>query len=445
MRRPMRCTSAGSGRKLCPCNGTASRLTPIDCGVWFPCLITTGRQFLLLFNGFLASRLGGFANNGGDSSYGLNLNNGTEIPHWDFSMGHWDWSHGTTLIFVNNSVLLLVVIVAIFQLPTQLLANEKMMGFIELPFMAYYTVLMPCLFVEWLGFTHSTYVLKDAMASLGGIDPNDADPAKAMNKNWVYYTKCVFSCTAVLFAGIFLGKGLAMKQTGATDGEGWEDLPGWAAILVALLFLFIMACAEGLQVSALALAKTKTAEFKKKSPLAYATTQLLYKGRNMNAFLVGRQFFVAMMMILLGRVLGYAGGDGVLVNHDDDTWGDAMGAGFNEWMLQTGFLGSIFAVNVAQLASQVTASIFPVSFINNRILNWLLRVMLCVEASGVCNACYPIMWFMNFALNMKEDPEDDDLVTLAEDVMQRKMSSGIPLTGIELPEEPAVSSRATLV
>merc|ERR1711988_274839 len=157
-----------------------------------------------------------------------------------------------------------------------------------------------------------------------------------------------------------------------------------AAICVSCLFLFIMACAEGLQVSALALQRTPTSEFKNTAPKAYRVLMLLggsdgvdYHGRNMKAFLVGRQFFVACMMVLLGKVTGYAGAKGELVTGDD--WG--MGAGFNEWCLQTGFMGAVFVVNVAQLASQVAASIFPIRLINNT-----------------------IMWFMDWAFNMEEDP-----------------------------------------
>merc|ERR1712230_15458 len=107
------------------------------------------------------------------------------------------------------------------------------------------------------------------------------------------------------------------------------------------------------------------------------------------AFLVGRQFFVACMMVLLGKVTG-------------DDWG--MGAAFNEWCLQTGFMGAIFVVNVAQLASQVAASIFPIRLINNWVMYFLLQAMLLTEASGFVNSCYPIMWGMDWLFGMEKDP-----------------------------------------
>merc|ERR1712076_294634 len=117
----------------------------------------------------------------------------------------------------------------------------------------------------------------------------------------------------------------------------------------------------------------------------------------------GRQFFVAMMVIMLGRATGYAGSQGELKPEGETDWG--MGTGFNEWFLQTGFCGAIFVVNVAQLATQVTASIFPVSLINNHVMYFLLQAMLLTEASGLPNACYPIMWFLNWVFGLEKAPD----------------------------------------
>jgi hypothetical protein len=347
-----------------------------------------GRQFLLLFNGFLASRV-----SGSRTAY--------------YYVGDWEWDEWAVQIFWQNSALLMVVIIALCQLPTQLVACDKMLGFFNLPFGLYYTVVCPCLFVEAIGLTHSSYVLKDFLRWVAGIDESQEDPKKAMNKNWLHYLRCVLSISAVCFTGTFLVKGLILQQTGASDGPGWENLPGWATILVTVLFLTIMACAEGLQVSAIALdprvRKPELPDFEHTHPLSHATCKLLYTGRNFQAFMVGRQTFVAMMMVLLGRATGYAGSDGILAPGGD--WG--MGVGFNEWFLQTGFCGAIFVVNVAQLATQVTASIFPVSFINNRPLNWLLRIMLFTESTGVVNACWPLSWALNWISGLQKDPFEE--------------------------------------
>jgi len=430
-----------------------------------------GRQFLLIFNGFLLSRVSGASRTFGNFYDGplrddVNLTasllagNASETFYMgDLASGNaWQWNVHANDFFWGNSVLLMILIVGPIQLVTQLVAADKMMAFLNLHFYGLYTVLYPCLIMEYVGLTHSAYILKDVLAWAAGIDTAKENPAKAMNKNALHYLKCLWSVGWVVFGGIFMFKGWAMSQSGATSGKGWENMPGGAAVVVSLLFLFIMALAEGLQVSGLALMKTELSEIKDTSPLAYATCKLMFAGRNMQAFLVGRQFFVAVMMVLLGRVTGYAGGDapGVLFDKDcnrtaleelnaaaaaaagsgeayveaicrGEDWG--MGKGFNEWILQTGWLGAIFVCNVAQLATQVTASLFPVAFINNRMMNWFLRVLLFTEFTGIVNSCWPLAWALDSALGL-EEPDfeaDGNYTPLGSNLMDRQKSMGLPV------------------
>merc|ERR1712079_437986 len=196
--------------------------------------------------------------------------------------------------------------------------------------------------------------------------------------------------------------GISLSQTNATEGAGWRKLPGGLAVVVSLFFIFMLASAEGIQVSVIALKTVDPEVVKRKAPLAYRTSALALKGRNMSAFLVGRQFLTAMNMVLLARVTSYAGADGELLPGGD--WG--MGTFFNEFFLQWGFLGAILVVNVAQLASQVTASIFPIAVINNYFMNWILKLMLFVEFSGIVNAAWPLAYFVTRIFSMEDDPED---------------------------------------
>merc|ERR1719445_743157 len=351
-----------------------------------------GRQFLLLFNGFLCSRVGG----------------GTE-PAGGYEMGSWTWSSEMTQFWYANNVLLMIVIVALGQLPCQLVAADKMLGFFDLPLAHYYIVLMPCMIVESIGFTHSSYLLKDLLCWISGIDQSTADPSKAMNKNALHWIKCGWSVFCVCFSATFVIKGLALSQTPATHGAGWEHLPGGVAVVVALFFIFMLASAEGIQVSVIALATVDGDTYRHKSPLAYRTAELALRGRNMSAFLVGRQFLTAMNMVLLARVTSYAGADGELLPGGD--WG--MGTFFNT-LLQTGFIGAILVVNVAQLMSQVTASIFPIAVINNYFMYWILVLMLFIEQAGFVNACWPLAYGIELAFSMDPDPTLVSRKTLAQ-------------------------------
>jgi len=342
-----------------------------------------GRQFLLLFNGFLVSRIGG----------------GTaDEPYY---IGDWEWGMPMTQFWYGNGVLLMVVIVALGQLPCQLLAADKMLGFFDLPLGHYYIVVMPCLIVESIGLTHSSYLLKDVLCWISGIDQAQADPEKELNKNALHYAKCALSVCAVFFSGLMITKGIAANQTNATHGAGWEKLPGAVAVFVSFFFVFMLASAEGIQVSVIALMTVPGSSYKDRAPLAYRTEKLAIKGRNMSAFLAGRQFLTAMNMVLLAKVTSYTGKGGTLDPSGD--WG--FGEIFNEYLLQWGFLGAIFVVNVAQLASQVTASIFPVAVINNHFMYWLLNLMLFIEAFGIINACWPLCYAIDRAYGMVPDPE----------------------------------------
>merc|ERR1712096_475607 len=106
-----------------------------------------------------------------------------------------------------------------------------------------------------------------------------------------------------------------------------------------------------------------------------------------------------------------------------------MGSGFNESLLQTGILGAIFVVNVGQLSFRMLASCFPVLFINNYVINGLLRVALVVEATGIVNSCWPLAWFFDALFGLRNDPFDGDaeVKTPAQNVVDRKKSMGIPM------------------
>ena len=88
---------------------------------------------------------------------------------------------------------------------------------------------------------------------------------------------------------------------------------------------------------------------------------------------------------------------------------------------ESGFLGALFVCSVAQLMTQVTASLFPASFINNSVIIWILRFMLLIEASGVVNACWPLSWAMSRLGGLEPDPIDN----LDAEVLDRKRSMGL--------------------
>jgi hypothetical protein len=119
-----------------------------------------------------------------------------------------------------------------------------------------------------------------------------------------------------------------------------HNTQGPGALALSLFFLFFIGCCEGFQIAAMKLAKMPTHQLKHEKPIAYKIVGRLFAGKNLKRFLVGRQVFVAMMMVLLGRVTSFKPGQ--------EMWG------FEGWFmagfLETGILGAIFVVNVGQLS-----------------------------------------------------------------------------------------------
>ena len=95
-----------------------------------------------------------------------------------------------------------------------------MLNFFELPIAQFYLVVIPCMVVESIGLTHASYPLKDLLAWIAQIYRSEEDPEKKMNKNAWHWIRVVISVAAVIFSGTFIIKGLALDQTGATDGPG---------------------------------------------------------------------------------------------------------------------------------------------------------------------------------------------------------------------------------
>lgn len=362
-----------------------------------------GRQFILLFVVFVISRLGSHNQLAFDGN------------RQNFHMGDWEWARRAELVFIQNSILLMIVIIIPGQLVAQLVSTGKMLSFLELGFAPMYTVALPSLGMEALGLTHCAYGIRDIMVSFSS---EKMDPSTIMKKTMFYYIKLFYSTVLVIFGLVCVVYGLLDKQTNATNGPGWEDLPGYAALLLTLFFGFFIGCCEGFQIAAFKLKNLdlEPVEFQKKYPAAFRVTELLLRGRNLKAFMVGRQVFVAMMMVLLGRVTGFSRGcpdfddkDGTEVHSTDGNADNNCIFGFPEWFmkgfLQSGIIGAIVVVNIFQLSFRMAATCFPVIFINNNVMYLLLRVALLVEGTGIVNACWPLAWGLQWLFGIPDDPD----------------------------------------
>jgi hypothetical protein len=154
------------------------------------------------------------------------------------------------IVFMQNNVLLMIVIAVPGQLIGQLVAARDAVHFLELLVVPYHFCVAPALLLETTGIMHCAYVLKDGFAWWSDVE---VDHRTLMRKTTAYHVKSVVSVAVVLFCGVVVTKGILAGQTHASNGAGWDHLPHWTAFLLFLLFMVIIGGCEGLQISAVKL------------------------------------------------------------------------------------------------------------------------------------------------------------------------------------------------
>eukprot|EP00980_Cylindrotheca_fusiformis_P007059 scaffold1482_cov120-Cylindrotheca_fusiformis.AAC.1 len=139
-----------------------------------------------------------------------------------------------------------------------------------------------------------------------------------------------------------------------------------------------------MQIAFFAVAKIPKAE-RGDHPFARKTCELLFrgKGRNLPGFMVGRQMTVTLCFFIIARVTTLD----IEVGVDDNIFG--VSDGIQEFF-NLGFLGAIITTILASIAWQLVASAFPIAFLSNPIVYIMLRIVLLIEATGICSGA----WFL---------------------------------------------------
>ena len=128
-------------------------------------------------------------------------------------MGDWQWARWAELVFIQNAILLTLVIVIPGQLVTQLVATGRMLSFLEMGFAPMYTVVLPSLGVEALGLAHLAYGLRDVMVSFSS---ETMDSKTTIEKTTSYYVKLLVSTCVVLFGLVCLVHGTSLSGSIST-------------------------------------------------------------------------------------------------------------------------------------------------------------------------------------------------------------------------------------
>jgi len=164
----------------------------------------------------------------------------------------------------------------------------------------------------------------------------------------------------------------------------WPGVPKVVAVGIFFLLMALVGMLEGMQIAFFAVSKLPKDERGKEHPMARRTCELLFRGegKNLPAFMVGRQMFVTLCFFVIARVTTLNIEVGV-----NNIFGvsDAVQNFFN-----TGILGAIITTNLGSISWQLVASAFPMAFLSNPLVYVLLRFCLVLEATGICASS----WFL---------------------------------------------------
>jgi len=174
-----------------------------------------------------------------------------------------------------------------------------------------------------------------------------------------YFGSTLFStaCLAVIVYGI---------------GDNHATFPGPPPVHFAILIfcVVLLAYLEGLQVAILALETVKPEVFEETHPRACALHKMVNEGKNVQCFLVGRQFFVIFVVYLTAQVTTYP-------SFPDLGMPEALFI----ILIETGLPGALTVLAFGQLFTQLIAATHPVQMMNM------------IGAYQVTQLCLGLQWF----------------------------------------------------
>jgi len=154
-----------------------------------------------------------------------------------------------------------------------------------------------------------------------------------------------------------------------------------AALVILLFSITWLTMVEGGQGALVGLGPVDPDLYKESHPLTHKCTTFVFKGDNLNRYLLGRQFMVILIVFVVELSGAYhASGD------HNELWG------LPSWLL-TVFLASglamiMFTCMVGQLNSEIIGCHYMLDYLNNWFAVVTIWVAMGIEFSGILHICY---------------------------------------------------------
>ena len=283
-------------------------------------------------------------------------------------------SDAMTEIFLASGVAMILMTIILGQITAQVNAANCMLDFINSYFMLFTNYVS--LAIEASGLLHSVYLVQIFFSKISGKPVDSKEPPRSGLSSILFWVRVVFSV-------VVLGFSFAVTLTALFDGKTtmYEGIPEAVSVVLLFVLMAFVGMMEGMQIAMFAVINMPEEELKK-YPMAAKSCELTFTGRNLQAFLIGRQICVTCCMFIVARItscdVDVDSGEGNIFGVSD---------GIQEFF-NTGLLGAVITTIVASLAWRIIASSFPIAFLSNPLIYVIIRLCLVLEASGVCSAAW---------------------------------------------------------
>jgi len=131
-------------------------------------------------------------------------------------------------------------------------------------------------------------------------------------------------------------------------------------------------------------------------PRADANCNYLFSndGKKLQAFMIGRQILITLLMFFLSQVCAIDGA--VTSDVGEPVFG--ISAGAHKAFLETGLLGAIITTLLGSLVARVIATKFPMPFTNVAIMRPIINFCMALEFTGLTHCAWPLAWGLRFIL-----------------------------------------------
>lgn len=294
-------------------------------------------------------------------------------------------------VFLSSGLAMILMLAMMGQLSAQVNASHCMLDFINTYSMR--VTLYVALAIEFSGILHSAYLVQWIVENVAGKPKLSSGESRSVLRSAFFVGRIIMSLCILGFA---LTVTLAALFQGKTTM--WRGVPEAVSVTVFFFLMAIVGVLEGAQIAFFAVAKLPKAELGA-NPVVVKTCGLLFRGegRNLPAFMIGRQILVTMCFFIIARVTTLS----VDTKAGDETiFGvpTAMQTFFN-----TGLLGAIITTTIGSISWQLVASVFPVAFLRNPLVYILLRICLLLESTGICSGAWVLASIHKYLAGFRRD------------------------------------------